>query len=178
MPTTKKSDLDLDAFLRSVICLPLKETNKHFIFNFGDINDVMFSLNDFMEFNPIKNYFNKSRVLSCTNEKILDITFKFMAEHNMRLIFGYFYAPRKKRRLLKHLDLMCGQDLPVPLNIEFTYIDFLFSFIFSFLFNSSFFLFVYFSLYIYNFVITSWNLVILFSYVSIIWKVWGVPFIM
>jgi hypothetical protein len=108
MPTTKNSDLDLDTFLHSVTCLPIKNTNKHFISNLSDINDVMFSLTDFLEFDPIKNYYYKSCVLSCTNGTISDITFKFMAGHNIRLIFDYFYAPRKKRQLLKYLDLMCG----------------------------------------------------------------------
>jgi hypothetical protein len=97
MPTTKKSDPDLDAFLHSVTYLPIKNTNKQFNFNLGDTNDVMFSLNDFLDFDPIKNYFVKSCVFFCTNGTILNITFKFMARHNMRLIFDYFYAPRKKR---------------------------------------------------------------------------------
>jgi hypothetical protein len=83
MPTTKKSDLDLDAFLHSVMYLPIKDTNKQFIFNLGDTNDVMFSLTEFLEFDPIKNYLYKSRVLSCINRIIMDITFKFMAGHNM-----------------------------------------------------------------------------------------------
>jgi hypothetical protein len=109
-PTTKKSDLDLDAFLHSVTHLPIKDTNKHFIFNLGDTNDVMFSLNDFLDFNPINNYF-KSRVLSCTNGTIQDIIFKFRTGLNMRLIFDCFYTPRKKSRLFNHLDLMCGPNL-------------------------------------------------------------------
>jgi hypothetical protein len=96
MPITKKSDLNLDAFLHSVTCLPFMEINKHFIFNLGDTTDVMFSLIDFLDFNPINNHY-KSRVLSCTNGTIQDITFKFRTEPNMRLIFDSFYAPRKKR---------------------------------------------------------------------------------
>jgi hypothetical protein len=173
MPATKNSNLDLDAFLHSVTCLPIKDINKYFIFNLSDTNDIMFSLTDFLEFDPIKNYYHKSCVLSCTNGTILDITFRFTVGHNMRLIFDYFYAPRKKRRLLKHLDLMCGQDSTVPINIEFRYIDFLFSFIFSFSFKILVFLFFYFFSYFYNFVIVSWNLVIFFRYVSNLWKVWG-----
>jgi hypothetical protein len=55
-PITKKSDLDLDAFLHSVTCFPIKAINKHFIFNFGDTNDVMFSLIEFLDFNLIKIY--------------------------------------------------------------------------------------------------------------------------
>jgi hypothetical protein len=69
-PTTKKSDLDLDAFLHSVTCLSIKDTNKHFIFNLGDTNDVMFSLTDFLDFDLIKNYFYKSCVLFCINRSI------------------------------------------------------------------------------------------------------------
>jgi hypothetical protein len=95
-PTIKKFDLDLDTFLHSVTHLPIKDNNKHFIFNLGDINDVIFSLNGFLDFNPINNYF-KSRVFSCTNGTIQDITFKFRTRSNMQLIFGYFYAPRKKQ---------------------------------------------------------------------------------
>jgi hypothetical protein len=144
-PTTKKSDLDLDAFLHSVTCLPIKDINKQFNFNLGDTNDVMFSLINFLEFDPIKNYLYKSRVLFYANRKILDITFKFMAGHNMRLIFDCFYAPKKKRRLSKYLELMCRQDSPVTIRIEHLYIDFLFSFIFSFVFKILVFLFFYFS---------------------------------
>jgi hypothetical protein len=95
-PTTKNLDLDLDAFLHSVTYLPIKDTNTQFIFNLSDTNDVIFSLNDFLDFDTIKNYYYKSRVLSCKNGTISDITFKFMAGHNMRLMFAYFYTPRKK----------------------------------------------------------------------------------
>jgi hypothetical protein len=165
----------LNAFLHSVTCLPIKDINKHFIFNLSDTNNVMFSLTDFLEFDPIKNFYYKSRVLSCTNGTISDITFKFTAGLNMRLIFDCFYAPRKKWRLPKHSELMCGPRLSVTINIEFIYIDFLFSFSFFFFFSISF--FFYFFFYSYNFVRISWNLVILFSYVSIIWKVWGFPFL-
>jgi hypothetical protein len=128
--TTKKSDLDLDTFLHSVTHLPIKDTNKHFIFNLGDTNDVMFSLNDFLDFNPINNYF-KSRILSCTNGTIQDITFKFRTGLNMRLIFDCFYTPRKKRRLFNYLDFMCEPNLLRTFNIEF-YIDFNFLFLFLF----------------------------------------------
>jgi hypothetical protein len=38
MPTTKKLDPDLDAFLYSVTCLSIKDFNKHFIFNLSDTN--------------------------------------------------------------------------------------------------------------------------------------------
>jgi hypothetical protein len=86
----------LNAFLHSVIRLPIKDTNKHFIFNLSDTNDVMFSITDFLDFNPIINYFYKPRVLSYANGMILDITFKFIIGHSMRLIFDCFYAPRKK----------------------------------------------------------------------------------
>jgi hypothetical protein len=97
MPATKKFDLDLDAFLHNVICLPIKDNNKHFIFNLGNTNDVIFSLNDFLDFDPIKIYYCKSRVLSCVNGTILEITFKFMVGLNMQLIFDCFYASRKKQ---------------------------------------------------------------------------------
>jgi hypothetical protein len=107
-PTTKNSDLDLDAFLHSVTSLPIKDTNKHFTFSLGDTHDVKFSLTSFLDFDPNKNYYYKSRVFSCANGTILDITFKFLAGHNMRLIFDCFYTPRKKQRLFKFSDLMCG----------------------------------------------------------------------
>jgi hypothetical protein len=96
-PTTKKLDLDLDAFLQSVTSLPIKDINKHFIFNLDDTNNVKFSLIDFLNFDLIKNYYYKSYVLFCANGMILDITFKFLAEYNMQLIFDCFYASRKKR---------------------------------------------------------------------------------
>jgi hypothetical protein len=73
MPTTKKLDLNLDMFLHSVIYFSIKDTNKHFIFNLGDTNDIMFSLTNFLDFDSIKNYFYKSRILSCVNRTILDI---------------------------------------------------------------------------------------------------------
>jgi hypothetical protein len=111
MPTTKKSDLDLDAFLHSVTCFSNKDANKHFIFSLGDTNDIMFSLNDFLDFDPINIYYYKSRVLSCMDGTILNITFKFMARHNMQLIFDCFYALRKKRQLFSYLELICGQNL-------------------------------------------------------------------
>jgi hypothetical protein len=43
------------------------------------------------------------------NGTILDITFKFMIGFNMWLIFDYFYASRKKRRLFNHFNLMFKQ---------------------------------------------------------------------
>jgi hypothetical protein len=158
MPTTKKFDLDLDVFLHSVICFPIKDQNKHFNFNLGDTTDVMFSLIDFLDFNPINNHY-KSRVLSCTNRTIQDITFKFRTGPNMRLIFDSFYAPRKKCRLFNHWNsIMCGQYLFQIFHIEF-YIDFLFSF--------TFFCFFPFSLF-QNFVYISWKFVTLFCYVFLI----------
>jgi hypothetical protein len=81
-PITKKFDLDLDAFLHSVTSLPIKDNNKYFIFNLGDTNNVMFSLTDFLNFDLIKSYY-KSRVLSCTNGTIHDITFKFRTGPNI-----------------------------------------------------------------------------------------------
>jgi hypothetical protein len=82
-PTIKKFDLDLDVFLHSVTCLPIKNNNKYFNFNLGDTNDVMFSITDFLDFDLNKNYFYKSRVLSYTNGTILNIIFKFTAGLNM-----------------------------------------------------------------------------------------------
>jgi hypothetical protein len=83
MPTTKKIDLDLDAFLHSIICLLIKDKNKHSNFNLGDTNDVIFSLNEILDFDPINNYYFKSHVYSCMNGTIRDITFKFMAGLNI-----------------------------------------------------------------------------------------------
>jgi hypothetical protein len=163
--TTKKSNLDLNAFLCSVTYLPIKDINKHFIFDLGDTNDVMFNLNGFLDFNPINNY-HKSRVLSCMNGTILDITFKFKTGPNMRLIFDSFYAPRKKRRLVfNRLDVICDHNLLRTFNIEF-YIDFVllfFCFIFSYFFFFSFFQ---------NFVYISWKFVTLSCYIFLIWEIW------
>jgi hypothetical protein len=103
----------------------------------------MFNLTDFLDFDPIKNYFYKSRVLSYANGMILDITFKFMAGNNMQLIFDCFYAPRKKQQLFKYLDLMCKLGSPVIIYIEHLYIDFLFFFIFSFFFKILFYFFIF-----------------------------------
>jgi hypothetical protein len=146
----------------------LKETNKQFIFNLGDTNDVMFSSISFLDFNPINNH-HKSRVLSCTNEIIQNITFKFRTGPNMRLIFDSFYAPRKKRRLSDYLELMCGQNLRRTFNIEH-FID-LFSFSFFFIKFSFFFFFFYYFLKIFTFI--SWNFVALWCYILLIWKIWG-----
>jgi hypothetical protein len=68
---TKNQDLDLDAFLHSIICLLNKNINKHLDTIFGDTNDDKFSLINFLDFNPIKNYF-KLCVSSCINRMILD----------------------------------------------------------------------------------------------------------
>jgi hypothetical protein len=164
MPITKKSDLNLDAFLRSVTCLPLKEINKHFIFNLDDITDVMFSLIDILDFNPINNH-HKSRVFSCTNGTIQDITFKFRTRTNMRLIFDSFYAPRKKRRLFNHWNsMMCGQYLFRTFNIKY-YIDFLF-------FSFSFILLDFLSVSFKTFDKISWNFVTLYWYALLIWEIW------
>jgi hypothetical protein len=142
MPITKNYDLDLDAFLHSATHLPIKALNKHFIFTLGDTNDVIFSLNEILDFDPI--IFFKSRVLSCTNRKISYITFKFIAGLNMQLIFNCFYASKKKQRLLNHFDMMCGQDLLFIYNIETIYIDFIFPFILFSLFTIFFFFSFYF----------------------------------
>jgi hypothetical protein len=140
-PITKNSDLDLDAFLHNVTNFPIKDINKQFIFNLDDTYDVKFSLTGFLDFNPITNYFYKSRVFSCVNGMILDITFKFLAGHNMRLTFDYFYAPRKKKHRPFNLSyLMWELNLHDIHNIEY-YIDFLFSFFFFTILFFSFFYF-------------------------------------
>jgi hypothetical protein len=162
-PTIKKSDLNLDAFLHSVMRLPIKDNNKQFIFNTVDTNDVKFSLNKFLDFNPINNYF-KLYVSSCMNRTILIITFKFIARLNRRFIYICYYTPRKKQWLFNHFVVMCRQGLLTSFNIKTFYIDFLFLFLFFFLF----FFFRLFKL-LDN---ISWNFVLFFCYISIIWKVW------
>jgi hypothetical protein len=138
IPTTKKLDPDLDTFLHSVICLPIKNINKQLINTLDDTDDVKFSLYNILNFDLIKNSF-KSCISPCKNGTIFSITFKFIARLNMQLIFDFFYASRKKRQLFNHLDLMCGQTLCKTLNIEY-YIDFFFLFFF---FTIFFFLFFY-----------------------------------
>jgi hypothetical protein len=95
MSTTKKLDLNLNAFLYSIICFTNKEINKHLYNQLGNTNDIMFSLTNFLDFDPITIFF-MSHIYPCINEIILNITFKFTAEFNMKLIFNCFYAPRKK----------------------------------------------------------------------------------
>jgi hypothetical protein len=81
--------LDLDAFLHNVIYSFNKKINKHFN-NFGNTNIINISFNNLLDFDPIKNHF-KSHVFFYTNRIILDITFKFIAEFNMQLIYDCFY---------------------------------------------------------------------------------------
>jgi hypothetical protein len=162
--TTKKFDLNLDAFLHSVTCLPIKKIINNFSFQLGDTNNVIFSLNEFLDFNPINLYF-KLRVLSYTNGTIQDITFKFRTRINMRLIYVCYYTPRKKRRLFNHSNLMCDLNLLRTFNIEF-YIDF--DFLFFFLIFSYFFFFSFFQ----NFVYISWKFVTLYCYALLNWKIW------
>jgi hypothetical protein len=69
-------------FLHSIIYLFNREINKHFITTLDNTNNVKFSLNNFLNFDPIKNYF-KSHIFPCMNGTILNITFKFTAELNM-----------------------------------------------------------------------------------------------
>jgi hypothetical protein len=163
-------DLDLDAFLHSITYLPIKDNNKHFIFNLGDTKNVMFSLNNFLDFDLINTYYYRLCVFSCVNRTILDITFKFIVGLNMRLIFDYFYASRKKQQLFNHFDLIYGQGLLVTFNIERFYIDFFFLFFFFFIIFFFFSFYFFFSFKI--FVLISWNLVFIFCYISIIWEVW------
>jgi hypothetical protein len=153
-------------FLHSVTCLPVKDINKHFIFNLGNTNDIKFSLNNFLNFDLIINY-SKSCVFYCANRTILNITFKFIVELNMQLIFDYFYTPRKKRQLRSYFEnLICKQTVFQFFNIKTLYINFLFSF-FGFFTNFKNFHFI-FQFCFYPFVIISWNFVHFFCYVSII----------
>jgi hypothetical protein len=94
-PLIKNHNLNLNVFLHSITYFSNKEINKHFVTTLGNTNDVKFSLNNFLDFDPIKIYF-KSHVLSYLNGKILNITFKFTVGLNIQLIFSYFYASRKK----------------------------------------------------------------------------------
>jgi hypothetical protein len=158
-------------FLYSVTHLPIKDINKHFIFNLGDTNNVNFSLHNLLNYNPTNKFFCKSRVLFCTNEIIFDITFKFMAGLDMWLIFDCFYAPRKKWRLFNHFDMMYGQDSPITFNIKQFYIDFLFSFIPFLFFTIFLFFFFYFFFSFQILILVSWDFVFLFCYILIIWKV-------
>jgi hypothetical protein len=71
----------------------------------SDTDSVNFSLNNLLDFDPIKNFFNRM---------ILDITFKFFAELNVRLIFDYFYALKKKHQLTKSIKTtMCRLNTPI-----------------------------------------------------------------
>jgi hypothetical protein len=82
MLITKNQDLDLDAFLYCIIYPPIKEINKHYINNLVDTNDVKFSLNNFLDSNPIITNL-KLHIFPSKNVIILDITFKFSAKFNM-----------------------------------------------------------------------------------------------
>jgi hypothetical protein len=95
MPNTKNQDLDLNAFLHSVTCLPDMEINKHYNKFLNDTTGVKFSLYKYLNFNPTINYF-KLCVFPNKNRTISDITFKFIAGSNMQLIYNCFYASRKK----------------------------------------------------------------------------------
>jgi hypothetical protein len=95
-PTIKKSDLDLDVFLHSVTCLPIKNTNNHFIFNLGDTNDVMFSLTDFLDFNRAPEYkhflYSKPHLRKCQSiqqnfAQMYDISKNFFILYDECLIF-------------------------------------------------------------------------------------------
>jgi hypothetical protein len=133
----------------------LKETNKQFIFNLGDTTDVMFSLIDFLDFNPINNHY-KSHV-QIGLYKILPLNSR------QDPTFDSFYAPRKKRRLFNQWNsIMCGQYSFRTFNIEH-YINFFFL---TFSFKIFGFLFFYFSFK--NFVVFSWNFVIFNCYVLLI----------
>jgi hypothetical protein len=54
MPTTKNQNLDLNMFLHSVTCLSNKNINKHFNNSIGNSNNITFSLNNFLDFDPIR----------------------------------------------------------------------------------------------------------------------------
>jgi hypothetical protein len=81
-------------FLHNVTCFSNKNINKYFNNILDDTNDVSFSLNNFLNFNLIKNYL-KSHIFPYMNETILNITFKFIVGLNMQLIFGYFMHQEK-----------------------------------------------------------------------------------
>jgi hypothetical protein len=85
----------LNAFLHSITYLSNKDINKQFDATLGNTNNAKFSLHNFLDFNPIKNN-NKLHVYFCTNGIILDITFKFIVEYNIRLNYDCFYTSKKK----------------------------------------------------------------------------------
>jgi hypothetical protein len=140
MSIIKNQNLDLSAFLYSVICLSNKNINKHSVNNLDDTNDVKFSLG----FWPNQDI-PKLHVFSYMNGMILNITFKFITEINMWLIFRYFYAPRKKRRLIYSIETrMCRLFITLKFDLNRKFIDFIFlhiNFIFVFVFVFSFFLY-------------------------------------
>jgi hypothetical protein len=87
-PTTKKLDSDLDTFLHSIICLPIKDLNKYFIFILGNTNNVIFSLNNFLKFDSINSYYLKSRVFSRMNGMIVVLpeTRKFRSHDETEMV--------------------------------------------------------------------------------------------
>jgi hypothetical protein len=95
MPIIKNQDLDLDVFLHSVIYLSNIDVNKQFDTTLGNTYNAKLSLNNFLDFNLITNHF-KSHISPSKNGTILDITFKFIAGSNMRLIYISFYTSKKK----------------------------------------------------------------------------------
>jgi hypothetical protein len=168
MPTIKNQNLDLNTFLHSKTFLPNTDINKHFIATLGDTDDVKFSLNNFLNFDPIKKYF-KSHVFSCINGMILDITFKFTAKFNMWFIYDCFYILKEKQWLYNTFSIMICES-KFSLNIKTFYIEFSFYFIFSNLF-----------LFIFPFpfsfsLLFFWNLNFPFLYIIINWKIQGFLF--
>jgi hypothetical protein len=146
--TIKNQNLELNAFLYSVINLSNKKINKHFDATLSDINDVKFNLYNLLDYDPIKTY-NNLHVLYYSNGIISNITFKFNTGINMQLIYSYFYASRKKWWLLKYDNNYILCEPKIPLNIEFFYIEFSFTlFFFFFYFYFSFYFFLLYILFI------------------------------
>jgi hypothetical protein len=89
----------LDIFLYSITYLPIKNINKYLTTTLGNTDDVKFNLYNILDFEPIKNNF-KLYIFPCKNGMIFSITFNFIAEFNMRLIYDYFYALKEKQKII------------------------------------------------------------------------------
>jgi hypothetical protein len=92
--TTKNQNLNLVAFLYSIIYSLNKKINKQSDTTLGNTNDVNINLITFLNFNSIKNHF-KTHAFSYMNRIILDIIFKFNTEYIMWLIYIAFMYQRK-----------------------------------------------------------------------------------
>jgi hypothetical protein len=94
MLTIKKQNLNLDAFLLSVINPLNKEINKHFRINLDNTNNIN-NLYNFFNSNPNKIYL-KLYIFPYKNKTILNIIFKFTAKYNIQLIYDCFYISKRK----------------------------------------------------------------------------------